>query len=230
MPKGGEKLRKRPKNFNMNSMKNGDAKRKIRNHVFTVDNAATFFRTCPQRSNIRDQSFSQALKETRKQEDDEVQKLLAEENAEHENQTRSVFSQLDLLTGKPIAQDEIEYCVPVCGPYDAIKDYKYKVKVTPGSTKRGKAIQTSLHLFQRHQEQTKPELDMIRAIQDTEAIAAILSNVKVSAPGMTATKGRSKGQFKKSKGRQRKKAVDPKKQKTEKVEKGKAKEKGIEYS
>jgi len=49
-----------------------------------------------------------------------------------------------MLTGVPKPDDVIEYVVPMCGPYAALKDFKYKVKITPGTTKRGKAVKVCL--------------------------------------------------------------------------------------
>lgn len=45
---------------------------------------------------------------------------------------------LDSLTGIPLPDDILLFCVPVCGPYSAMNNFKYKVKLTPGSAKRGK--------------------------------------------------------------------------------------------
>ncbi len=37
-----------------------------------------------------------------------------------------------------MAEDILLYAVPVCGPYTAMSNYKFKVKLTPGSQKKGK--------------------------------------------------------------------------------------------
>ena len=39
---------------------------------------------------------------------------------------------LDSLTGLPRADDTLLFAVPVCGPYAALQNYKFKVKLTPG--------------------------------------------------------------------------------------------------
>ncbi|KAH9509091.1 hypothetical protein Btru_048998 [Bulinus truncatus] len=45
---------------------------------------------------------------------------------------------LDSLTGIPHPEDELLYAVGVCAPYNSLTNYKFKVKLLPGSTKRGK--------------------------------------------------------------------------------------------
>ncbi|KAM9294302.1 ribosome quality control complex subunit NEMF [Gastrophryne carolinensis] len=45
---------------------------------------------------------------------------------------------LDSLTAQPHAEDILLFSVPVCAPYTALTNYKYKVKLTPGTQKKGK--------------------------------------------------------------------------------------------
>ena len=45
---------------------------------------------------------------------------------------------LDYLTGIPLPSDILLYAVPVCAPYNALQTYKYRVKITPGTAKKGK--------------------------------------------------------------------------------------------
>lgn len=50
------------------------------------------------------------------------------------------LNDLDYLTGNPLVNDILLYAVPVCGPYNALQTYKYRVKITPGTAKKGKGI------------------------------------------------------------------------------------------
>ena len=50
---------------------------------------------------------------------------------------------LDSLTGEPIDSDILLHVIPVCAPWNALSRFKYKVKLTPGSLKKGKAGQTT---------------------------------------------------------------------------------------
>lgn len=47
---------------------------------------------------------------------------------------------LNALTGRPLAQDILLYAVPVCAPYETLKDYKYKLKLVPGADKKGRGF------------------------------------------------------------------------------------------
>ncbi|KAJ5170129.1 Protein of unknown function DUF3441 [Penicillium coprophilum] len=44
------------------------------------------------------------------------------------------------LVGTPTPDDEIIAAIPVCAPWAALGRYKYKVKLQPGSVKKGKAV------------------------------------------------------------------------------------------
>jgi hypothetical protein len=55
--------------------------------------------------------------------------------------------EIDKLTGIPKSNDIIIGLVPMCAPYTAITTYKYKVKIQPGTLKRGKAQKLIKNLF-----------------------------------------------------------------------------------
>ena len=44
------------------------------------------------------------------------------------------------MIGTPTADDEILAALPVCAPWGALGRYKYKIKLQPGSVKKGKAV------------------------------------------------------------------------------------------
>lgn len=48
------------------------------------------------------------------------------------------LNDVDYLTGNPLPNDILLYAVPVCGPYTAVQSYKYRVKIIPGTAKKGK--------------------------------------------------------------------------------------------
>ena len=52
-------------------------------------------------------------------------------------------SEIDKLTGIPKANDNILFAIPMCSPYSTIQNYKYKVKLQPGTMKRGKGKYSS---------------------------------------------------------------------------------------
>ena len=51
---------------------------------------------------------------------------------------------LDSFTGRPLPGDELLAAVPVCAPWSALATYKYKAKLQPGVTKKGKAVKEIL--------------------------------------------------------------------------------------
>ncbi|KAJ8341664.1 hypothetical protein SKAU_G00339550 [Synaphobranchus kaupii] len=92
------------------------------------------------------------------------------------------------LTGQPHAEDVLLFAVPVCAPYTALTNYKHKVKLTPGTQKKGKAARTAVFSFMRSKESTTREKDLFRSVKDTDLSRNIPGKVKVSAPNLLAAK------------------------------------------
>jgi hypothetical protein len=53
------------------------------------------------------------------------------------------------LTGQPRDEDTLLYAVPMAAPYDVLHKYKYKVKLTPGGQRKGKAGRQAVELLTR---------------------------------------------------------------------------------
>lgn len=105
---------------------------------------------------------------------------------------------LDYLTGNPLPSDILLYAVPVCAPYNALQAYKYRVKITPGTAKKGKAAKTAMSLFLHTPDATNREKELMKACTDPELVAAIVGNAKITAPGLTQLKQKQKQKGKKS--------------------------------
>ncbi|CAK7233274.1 hypothetical protein SCUCBS95973_008539 [Sporothrix curviconia] len=56
---------------------------------------------------------------------------------------------LNSLVPRPAPGDEILEVVPVCGPWMALSKLKYKVKIQPGQTKKGRAMRDVLERWKR---------------------------------------------------------------------------------
>merc|ERR1712137_564950 len=107
-------------------------------------------------------------------------------------------STLDELTGKPFDDDVLICGIPMCGPYSAVKDFKFKVKLTPGNSKTGRAVSTSMNVFKNTTGVTPQQKDLISAVHDTESMLQMIGNVKVSTPGL-ANLSKQKGKNQKKK-------------------------------
>lgn len=66
------------------------------------------------------------------------------EEVEEEEGAGEVQVDLDALVGTPLPGDEILEAIPVCAPWAALGRYKYRVKLQPGTTKKGKAVREIL--------------------------------------------------------------------------------------
>ena len=104
----------------------------------------------------------------------------------------SAGSELSRLTGSPKSDDVLLYAIPVCAPYDALKNYKYKVKLTPGHLKRSKAVQSSLAVFMKQSDATAQERRLIQAISESDLTQTMPSDVTV-AGGQASARYSKKG-------------------------------------
>lgn len=118
-------------------------------------------------------------------------------------------TELSKLSGKPEREDLILFAVPVCAPYQSLSKYSYRVKLTPGNMKRGKASKQCIAMFLQDNSKLKTgnELtrDLIKKVADNEWVQAICGDVKISAPGASKAIQKSKAKSKASKKNKNKK-------------------------
>ncbi|XP_061824217.2 ribosome quality control complex subunit NEMF isoform X1 [Nerophis lumbriciformis] len=95
---------------------------------------------------------------------------------------------LTSLTGQPHLEDVLMFAVPMCAPYSALSNFKHKVKLTPGSQKKGKAARTALLSFMKAKETSAREKDLLRSVKDGDLSRNMPGKVKVSAPNLQAVK------------------------------------------
>ncbi len=50
------------------------------------------------------------------------------------------MSEIDALTGKPTDKDTVLFAVPMCAPYISLLPCTYKVKLQPGTQRKGKGM------------------------------------------------------------------------------------------
>ncbi|XP_017143812.1 nuclear export mediator factor NEMF homolog [Drosophila miranda] len=95
---------------------------------------------------------------------------------------------LNSLTGQPIEGDELLFAIPVVAPYQALQHYKFKVKLTPGTGKRGKAAKLALNIFAKEKTCNNRERDLLKSIKEESLARNIPGKVKISAPQLQKLK------------------------------------------
>jgi predicted ribosome quality control (RQC) complex YloA/Tae2 family protein len=111
--------------------------------------------------------------------------------------------ELSRLTGKP-QEDLLLFAIPVCAPYQTLSQYAYRVKLTPGNMKRGKAAKQCIDMLTRYGDGPKPALgteqcvELIKKVSDNDWLQCICSDVKVSAPGASKLAKTTKANSKKA--------------------------------
>ncbi|KAF3701093.1 Nuclear export mediator factor Nemf Serologically defined colon cancer antigen 1 -like protein [Channa argus] len=133
----------------------------------------------PQQTAVREDEEEGGPAEQEDKEDDVDQDNPGAEEAEN---------LLTSLTGQPHPEDVLLFAVPVCAPYTALTNYKHKVKLTPGSQKKGKAARTAVLSFMKAKEASTREKDLLRSVKDTDLSRNMPGKVKVSAPNLLAAK------------------------------------------
>ena len=112
-------------------------------------------------------------------------------------------SELAKLTGKATTEDLILHAIPVCAPYSVLSKNKYRVKLTPGSVKRGKASKQAMQIFlsnndngkkkQLVDEGTKRDQALIKLINENELVQAMIGDVRITSAGASKVTKKFKG-------------------------------------
>ncbi|KAJ5605503.1 hypothetical protein N7510_008284 [Penicillium lagena] len=153
------------------------------------------------------------------------QALFAEGGADDYDEETAAAEAADLswipaLIGTPTPDDEIVAAIPVCAPWAALGRYKYKVKLQPGTVKKGKAVKeiigrwvsetTAGKVKKEHAEDAgvpradaerlrAREGELIKGWKDTEVINTMpVGKVRIMTPGGAGAggggdKGKAKG-------------------------------------
>lgn len=133
--------------------------------------------------------------DTQSKQSENEKKTLDEDEGDEEDDSVQLADDINIinsLTAIPMAEDEILYAVPVCAPYTTMTNYRYKVKLTPGPGKKGKATKQAVSHFMADRDSSTRDKDLLRAVRDTDLSRNLPGKVKVSAPNMSKTKAKSK--------------------------------------
>jgi hypothetical protein len=122
---------------------------------------------------------------SKKNEEKEIEEINFEEGILDDQDENFKFSDdIDKLFPNPTGEDKILYAVPVCAPYMSMKNFKFRVKLTPGSLKKGKAVKQAMDLFTRSKECSPTEKNMMKHLNDNELNSVMIGDVKISMPGL----------------------------------------------
>lgn len=104
-----------------------------------------------------------------------------DDDSEDEKENIASNDYLDSITGIPAAEDSLVFALPVVAPYNTMVNYKYKVKITPGSAKRGKAAKTALGIFLSDKfGATQRDKDLLKSVKDQDTARNLPGKIKVS--------------------------------------------------
>ncbi|KAI3392183.1 hypothetical protein diail_6101 [Diaporthe ilicicola] len=149
-------------------------------------------------------------------EHEEIRKLMLDEGIEMlDDSEEQASTPLDSLVGTALPGDEIVEVVPMCAPWAAMAKCKYKVKIQPGATKKGKALKDILERWRieagkkgtvdehsRDSERMWPrEVELIKTVKPEEANNVVpVGKLTVMMSGGAGGKGGGGGGAKGAKG------------------------------
>ncbi|XP_014250530.1 nuclear export mediator factor NEMF homolog [Cimex lectularius] len=107
---------------------------------------------------------------------------------ELEQKIQTDLDALAVLTGQPYPDDELLYSLPVIAPYSTLLNYKFKLKLVPGTTKKGKAAKLAVETFIRNEECTQREKELIKTVDCQKFATNFPGKVKISVPISTKKK------------------------------------------
>ncbi|KAF4971861.1 hypothetical protein FZEAL_9734, partial [Fusarium zealandicum] len=132
-------------------------------------------------------------------EHEEIRRVMMDEGVDIlDEDEASQATPLDALVGTPLPSDEILEAIPVCAPWNALGRFKYKAKMQPGATKKGKAVKEVLDRWKaatgrkgavdetaRDSDRMWPrEVELIRALKPEETFNVVpVGKVRVMMSG-----------------------------------------------
>jgi len=123
----------------------------------------------------------------------EIRRVLNEEGVTTlTDAEKDALNSLSLLTGNPLESDILHFAVTMCAPYSALTQVVFKVKLLPGTQKRGKGYRQAEAVFLHTAEKSFPTRvrELIKAIPEQDALSTILGDIRVQAPGLEDVKKR----------------------------------------
>lgn len=89
------------------------------------------------------------------------------------------------------------FAIPMLAPYPTLNQFKYKVKVQPGTLKRGRAQKSIRSLFLQAGKASLHESNLIKGVSDQDMTMSLINNCRVLAPGLTKIQQNAKQERKK---------------------------------
>ena len=135
-----------------------------------------------------------------------ARKAMLEEDAGMDEEEEDRLTSIDALVGTALPGDEILEAIPMCAPFSAMNKCKYKIKLQPGTVKKGKAVKEILGRWtsdanlkwvdkdSQDAEKIWPrELELLKGWKVEEVTnTVVVSRVKIMMSGGAAAAGKGK--------------------------------------
>lgn len=119
----------------------------------------------------------------KKKEENRLKKFFENENIAYITEDeRKSLKDIDTLTGIPHPEDTILFAVPICAPYNTLRQFKYKFKIVPGTSKRGKIAKNIYQILQKMNSTNESEMEALKRLSHDEMILSLIGNAQLSLP------------------------------------------------
>jgi len=128
------------------------------------------------------QRILEADEESAKKEEQAQQPPAVEEDGEREIRDMTVL--MKKFTPSPGPDDVIVRAYPVLSSFEAMKNWRYRVKLVSGVMKKGKASKQAVEVMCLGAKGRDVEAEFIRAVSDNEYISVCVGDVRVEGQGV----------------------------------------------
>lgn len=129
--------------------------------------------------------------EKKLEEKKQIKHILDEENILGEEEMKAL-TETDSLTGQPIKDDVLLFCVPMCAPHIATNSYKYRIKLIPGGLKKGKAVGLMTFSWLNMDGAFDIEKQLIKNMNETDLISVLPGKVSIATAAVKKVQQASK--------------------------------------
>ncbi|EAR88515.1 fibronectin-binding protein A, amine-terminal protein (macronuclear) [Tetrahymena thermophila SB210] len=133
------------------------------------------------------------------EEDDELAEQKANEQNKIDEDVKdeiidSELQELSRLATFTYPEETYSSTLLMCAPYNTISilNSKYKIKLVPGTLKKGKAAKSIVHFFQSSKDTNQQEKKCLKNMTEQEIINCIIGNVKLAGAGLQKIKDKEK--------------------------------------
>ena len=127
---------------------------------------------------VKDNNIEKASKQEKQQDNDTTLATAVEENEEETNEESVEFIAADYFAFNPEESGQYPFALPVCFPTSALSSARFRIKLVPGTLKKGKAVKSAVSLLTNVSTCANQQWrDLMRAVPENEMLTVMPAKV-----------------------------------------------------